>query len=442
MSAPEQSNPQPPSGGGQPGLPGNQEPVAVAEPAPDRSAATDSDRPDTTRPAARLVRRASPGRIRNFLRRSLMLAGIVAVVVLSGFYWLRGGRVVVSDNAYIRAPKLMVSTDISGIVSSIEVEQGQKVKAGQVLFRLDPHQFEIALGAARAQLELVRQEVKAAQRDYERILADIGVQKVQVSAAVVAFERANELVKRRAGSRAALDQAKFALEGARKRLVSLQQQARAALTRLGGAAGRPPEQDPKFREARAKVAEAERLLSRTIVRAPFAGVVTAVESLQKGTFLVAQTAALTNTGAVGLVAAHELWIDSNIKETDLTHVRPGNPVGVTVDAYPGRRWNAVVKSIFPATGSEFSILPAQNASGNWVKVVQRIPVRIALHRNPGDPPLRAGMSVVVHIDTGHERKMRDLWRLLGIKSDPLPAVSAQIESWTARRAGASATSSR
>jgi len=137
-----------------------------------------------------------------------------------------------------------------------------------------------------------------------------------------------------------------------------------------------------------------------------------------------------------------LWIDSNIKETDLTHVRPGNPVGVTVDAYPGRRWNAVVKSIFPATGSEFSILPAQNASGNWVKVVQRIPVRIALHRNPGDPPLRAGMSVVVHIDTGHERKMRDLWRLLGIKSDPLPAVSAQIESWTARRAGASATSSR
>ncbi|MGE3248048.1 MAG: HlyD family secretion protein [Beijerinckiaceae bacterium] len=373
-------------------------------------------------------RSASPARIRAFVRRVLMLGGLAAVIGGAGYFWLHGGRFVVSDNAYIRAAKLMVSTDISGIVSKVEVSQGELVRKDQVLFRLDAQQFEIALEAARAQLLRIAQDVAAMQRDYARLQSDIGSQQAIVERARVAFLRAQALVKRRAGSEATYDQARYTLEAEQKKLQSMKLQAEVALTRLGGDARASVEKNPQWLEAKAKVDEAERQLARTVVRAPFPGIVTAVESLQPGTFLVAQTAALTNTGAVGLVSNSDLWIEANIKETDLTNVRPGNKVDVTVDAYPNRHWQASVKTIFPATGAEFSILPAQNASGNWVKVVQRIPVRIAIERKPDDPPLRAGMSVVVHIDTGHKRTMQDLWRLVGLSSDPLPSFSAWADS--------------
>jgi membrane fusion protein (multidrug efflux system) len=150
-----------------------------------------------------------------------------------------------------------------------------------------------------------------------------------------------------------------------------------------------------------------------VVRAPFAGIVTEVDALQVGTYLVSQTAALTNTGAVGLVSTDRLWIDANLKETDLTYVKVGDKVEITVDAYPGRVWTGKVESISPASGAEFSILPPQNASGNWVKVVQRIPVRIAVEQKEGYPTLRSGMSVIVEIDTGHKRSLSNLPELWG-----------------------------
>ncbi len=374
-----------------------------------------------------VTRAASPARVRGFVRRVLMLGGLLAVIIVSSVMWLRGGRIIVTDNAYLRAAKLMVSTDISGIVKSIDIRQGQQVVKDQILFRLDPVQFRIAAESARAQLMRAKLEVLATQRDYVRLQSDIGSQQAIVARAQVAFDRADALVKRRAGSEAAFDQAKFTLQAERKKLDSLRLQADVALTRLGGDAQSSPEKNPQWLEAKARVEEAERQLARTIVRAPFAGVVTAVEALQPGTFLVAQTAALTNTGAVGLVSTTDFWIEANIKETDLMYVRIGNHVDVTVDAYPDRHWSAKVSTIFPATGAEFSILPAQNASGNWVKVVQRVPVRIAIDRKPDDPPLRAGMSVIVHVDTKHQRKMKDLWRLVGLKSDPLPLLSSWLD---------------
>ena len=139
------------------------------------------------------------------------------------------------------------------------------------------------------------------------------------------------------------------------------------------------------------------------------GIVTQVDTLQPGTYLVSQTAALTNTGAVGLVSTDTVWIDAHIKETDMTYVKPGDPVGIFVDAYPNRTWSGSVESISPASGAEFSILPPQNASGNWVKVVQRIPVRVRVDRKPDDPILRAGMSVTVDIDTAHRRSLSELF---------------------------------
>jgi membrane fusion protein (multidrug efflux system) len=146
-----------------------------------------------------------------------------------------------------------------------------------------------------------------------------------------------------------------------------------------------------------------------VVRAPFDGVATQVDALQPGTYLVAQTAALTNTGAVALVATNDIWVDANMKETDLTHVKTGDKVKVWVDSYPGHVWSGTVESIAPAAGSEFSILPAQNSSGNWVKVGQRIPVRVRIDPRSEKLQLRAGMSVTVEIDTGHRRTLSEMF---------------------------------
>jgi membrane fusion protein (multidrug efflux system) len=338
-----------------------------------------------------------------------MLGGIALVVVGAGIMWLRGGRYVSSDDAYVRAAKLMVSTDVSGIVSSVNVKQGQHVEAGDVLFRLDPAPFQTALDAAKAQLDEARLTLQAARQDYARIGLDIAAQQAVVEQAQASYDRMATLIRSHATSQAAFDEARFTLQTDQKKLDSLRQQQKVALTRLGGDVDRPIEDLPQYREAQAKVAEAQRQLDHSVVRAPFAGVVTEVAALQPGTYLVSQTAALTNTGAVGLVSTDKVWVEANLKETDLTYTKPGDPVEVSVDAYPGRVWQGKLESIYPATGSEFSILPAQNASGNWVKVVQRIPVRVSLERKPADPVLRAGMSVTVDIDTGHTRQLADLW---------------------------------
>mgnify|MGYP001030180243 FL=1 len=357
---------------------------------------------------------ARPGRKR--LRGILMLGGIAAVLIVSGVMWLRGGRYVSTDDAYVRGAKLMVSTDVSGIVASIDVKQGQRVKAGDVLFRLDDRQFRNALEQARAQLAQTKLNVEALRQDYKRIQEDIATEAALVDLARSAFERAQTLARSNFGTRAQLDQTRYTLAAEESKLASLKQKAAVALVRLGGNLDTPIANNPQVMQAQAQTDEAQRMFDRAVVRAPFNGIVTAVEQLQVGTYLVSQTAALTNRGAVGLVSEERVWIDANIKETDLTYVRPGNHVSFTVDAYPRHEWSGHVDTIYPATGAEFSILPAQNAGGNWVKIVQRLPVRIAIDRSPDDPPLRSGMSVVVDIDTEHTRSISDMWHLVGLGS--------------------------
>ena len=346
---------------------------------------------------------------RSRLRALLMLSGIVLVAFGGGYFWLRGGRWVSTDNAYVRARKLMVTTDVSGIVASVEVREGQQVMKGQVLFRLDTKQFDIALRVAKANLEQVSITLKATQQDYGRLQSDIAGQTAQVALSQANFERASSLSLSNAGTRTAYDQAHFGLEVAQQKLEALRRQAQSSLILLGGQADAPVEVHPQYMAAKAQVDETQRQLDHTTVRAPFAGIVTAVESLQPGAFLVSQTAAMSNTGAVGLVANENLWVEANLKETDLTFAKPDDPVKLTIDAYPGHIWNGRIASISPASGAEFSILPAQNASGNWVKVVQRIPVRIAIEHKENQPTLRAGMSVIAEIDTGHKRSISELW---------------------------------
>jgi membrane fusion protein, multidrug efflux system len=369
-------------------------------------------------PAAKALRKQYAGakgyiaalrRDRRRLRVHLMVGGIALVALVSLIAYLMGGRYASTDNAYVRAAKLMVTTDVSGIVSEVNVKEGQSVKAGDVLFQVDPKPFAIALDSAKASLAQTALNIESMKQDYRRILSDIASQEAQASLAQANYDRAEALVKTGSGSRANYDQTRFALETAKKQLQALNDQAKVQLARLAGNAEIAPEDHPAYRQGKAQVDEAQRQLDHSTVRAPFNGIVTQVAALQPGTYLVAQTAALTNTGAIGLVSTDDVWIEANMKETDLTYVRLGHHVDISVDTYPGRFWSGTVESISPASGAEFSLLPAQNTSGNWVKVVQRITVKVKVDRKPHDPPLRAGMSVIVDIDTQHRRSLADFF---------------------------------
>jgi membrane fusion protein (multidrug efflux system) len=339
-----------------------------------------------------------------------MVGGVVAVALTTAYVWFTGGRYASTDDAYVRAAEVSVSTDVSGLVTEVNVKEGQLVKAGDVLFRIEPRQYQNALANAKANLANMALAIDSLKLDYQRMLSDIAVQQSVIHNDQATFDRYAVLAKDQLSlSKAAYDQARFTLEEDKRKLESLTQQARSQLAKLAGNLDIPTEQHPQYLQAKAQVDEAQRQLDHTSVLAPFAGIVTRVDNLQPGVFLVAQTAGLTNQGAVGLVSTDDVWVEANLKETDLTYVKPGDPVQFTVDTYPGHVWSGSVDSISPASASDFSILPAQNASGNWVKIVQRIPVRIRVDRQPQDPMLRSGMSVDVKIDTGHRRKLMDLF---------------------------------
>ena len=350
-----------------------------------------------TRPAAR-------GRARRkLLRWGFMAGGVLAVVVGGGFYWLSSGRWVDTDDAYVQADSMTLSTDVSGVVASIPVREGQAVGKGDVLFGLDPQKFQIALDNARANLAQVRLNVEAAKADYQAALRDTGAKQQQVNADQTTYDRYASLVKQHAVTQQETDDARYKLAADQQAVSASQSQARALLAKLSGDPNIAVEDMPAFKQAQAQVAEAEREMNHSVVRAPYSGIVTQVNKLQIGMYLGASTAAF------GLVSTDHVWVEAEPKETQLTFAKNGDPVDVSFDIYPGRTWKGTVESVAPATDQNFSLLPAQNSSGNWVKVVQRIPVRIRVDRQAGDPPLRAGMSADIDIDTGHIRTLADLF---------------------------------
>jgi membrane fusion protein (multidrug efflux system) len=340
---------------------------------------------------------------RNMARPILMLGGIALVVVGVGYYWLTGGRVVSIDDAYVRAAKEVIATDVSGIVASVPVHEGQRVHKGDVLLRLDRRPFEIALAGATASRDAMVSTLNAMKLDYKRMLREVDVKQAQLESNQANYDRYAGLVKSGGVTRADYDNARFLVMADKQAVEALKVTAAVQLARLGG----DPEVDVRimndYLQAEARVDEAQRQLDHTVIYAPFDGIATQVETVQPGMYLAAATAAF------GLVSTDNVWIEANPKETELTHVKAGDPVDVTVDTYPGRVWKGEVESIAPNSGSEFSVLPAQNTSGNWVKVVQRIPVRIKVEHQDGDPELRAGMSVTTDIDTGHARSWHDLF---------------------------------
>ncbi|MDE1939510.1 MAG: HlyD family secretion protein [Alphaproteobacteria bacterium] len=340
------------------------------------------------------------------LRRVAMISGVAAVAAVSLVAYLTGGRYVGTDDSYVHAAKLMVTTDVSGLVKSVDVTQGEHVKKGQILFQLDPRPFQIAVDNAKAALDQSVLDIESMEATYKGMLAQVTAQQAQVSLAQTTYNRDLSLAKANAIASLTLDQARSTLQSAQATLVSIQENARTELAKLNGNPNLPPQQAPQYQQAQAALAEAQRQLNHATVRAPFEGDVTEVDSLQPGTLVISALSAFTTTSAVGLVSSSDVWISANMKETDLTHVRVGDPVSIAVDTYPGHTWHGHVDAVSQASDSAFSALPSENASSNWVKVVQRIPVRIKLDLKPGDPPLRAGMSTVVTIDTHHRRWYR------------------------------------
>ena len=230
------------------------------------------------------------------------------------------------------------------------------------------------------------------------MVSDAAAQQAQVDLDQTNYDRAAMLLKSGTATQAVFDQAQYTLQNDKSKLAALREQSQVQLAKLGGNPDIVVTEHPQYLQAQAQVEEAQRQLDHTVVTAPFAGTVTDVPSIAPGKYLAASTTAFF------LVDTDHVWVDATPKETELTYVRPGQPVTVTVDTYPDLEWHGVVESVSPAAAQEFALLPAQNTSGNWVKVVQRVPMRVRLDTNDKSlPPLRAGLSVVVDVDTGHAR---------------------------------------
>ena len=345
--------------------------------------------PRSERPA---VPRASAKSFRRPLFALLPLA-----LVAGAYFYVTGGAVMSTDNAYVQADMVGVSTDVSGLISEVDVHDNQQVTKGEVLFKLDPQQFQLALDRTNAQLASTGDDLRALQASYRNMQAQIDQAQKDVDFNMVNFQRQEQLIANNFTPKATYDAAKNTLQSAQQKLASLQQQLAGLAANLNGDPDAPIENHPKYKDALAARDEAARQLAHTIVHAPFAGIVTNVPSLQPGQYLAASATAFN------IVSTDHVWVQASPKETELTYVRPGQSATVEVDTYPGQQWTGTVDSISPASASSFSLLPAENTSGNWVKVVQRIPMRVSVANSPGRPQLRVGMSVELNVNTGHER---------------------------------------
>jgi membrane fusion protein, multidrug efflux system len=353
------------------------------------------ERTEAPSPPEADTRRRSPRR--RWLRWGLFL--LLPIVLIIGSYWyVTGGQVMTTDDAYVEADTVGVSTDVSGIVAAVEVKENQQVSAGQVLYELDPQPFRIALDRAEAQLGMVHDDIAALQASYRDQQTQLQQAQNDLDYYDTEFKRQQALAAQHIASQQQLDTARRNLDNAQQKVASAKQQLASTAAKLNGDPSGAIEQNPTYRQALAQRDEAARELKNSVVRAPFAGIVTRVSAVTPGKYLAASTPAFY------LVDTQDIWVEAQPKETELTYVRPGQPVTVTVDTYPGRVWHGTVQSISPAASQEFSLLPAQNTSGNWVKVVQRVPMRVHVETSDQSlPPLRAGMSAVVEVDTGHAR---------------------------------------
>jgi membrane fusion protein (multidrug efflux system) len=361
--------------------------VLKVVPAPESKTSPDTstETPSTPRPRGK--------RLRNIL---LIVIPVLAVLIGGGIY-LMGGRYISTDNAYVGAQKVLITPDISGKVVNVAVREGQKVKPGDVLLTLDAQPYQLALDQARAKLVTARSDYDKAKTNLASLNDLVGLAKKNADLKQRDVDRKTKLASSQAGSAADVDTAMAGLVSAQLQAQFTVQQRDTTLSSLLGDPNLPLEKFPEYAQAKAALDSAQRDLDHTTLRAPIAGTATQVDNIQLGRFVAAGGPILS------VVDDEAPWVDANPKETDITYLRVGQKVTLDVDSFPDHTFKGSVIAVSPGTGAQFSILPAQNATGNWVKVVQRVPVRIAFDKNEDVHLLRSGMSVNIEIDTGHSR---------------------------------------
>jgi len=331
------------------------------------------------------------------LRLPLML--IAPVVVIGGalYFYFTGGRFQTTDDAYVEAAQVVISSNISGRVSEIDVRDNELVRKGAMLFRIDDAPFRIAVQEAQARLASARLEVEGLQATYRERQAQLAGSEDTLAYQQREYERQNGLLASGISSQVQVNQLRHALDSARQARNSAREELAAVAASLGGDANISIESHPAVLQARAALDRAQLNLSYTVIRAPEDGVAAKVEQLQVGNYINASIALFA------LISTQDVWVEANFKESQLTYMRPGQTATVRIDSYPGELFHARVTSLSPGTVAAFSVLPPENATGNWVKVVQRLPVRLAVIDARRSLPLRAGLSADVSVDTRHAR---------------------------------------
>ena len=361
-----------------------------------------------TRKLAAEPRRRLMAALRRY-RRFLLLVVLPISVAIGGLvFYVNGGRYVGTDDAYVGAQKVLITPEISGKIDKVVVKEGQHVNEGDVLFEIDPVPFQLAVDQAKAQLEQAKttyDNLVANVKIYGQML-DLAQQGVDLKQRDV--DRKQQLVNQKVGSQLDLDNSATGLVTAGAQMQFVKQQLSNTKAQLLGNPDLPMDEFPPYAQAKAQLGMAQRNLDKTVLRAPMGGVATQVEQIQLGRFVAA------GTPVFSVIDISDPWVDANPKESDFTYVTVGQPVTLDVDAFPNHAFKGYVGSLSPGTGAQFAILPPQNATGNFVKVVQRVPVRIYFDKDdPFVKKLKAGMSVYATIDTGHKRTLAGL---LGLSS--------------------------
>ena len=377
---------------------------AVAKLEKETAEAAPAPLPVTTAPAVEpQVMIAWPARRRRLLRLVLMVSVPLLLAVGGGYFWVTGGRYQETDNANVRQSKISVASDTAGRVVDVNVAENVPVKKGDVLFQIDPEPYKIALAQADASLAAARLGVEQLRAAYSQAVAQERMAANEVDYLKTQLNRQTELDAKGVNSKSALDQATHDLAKAEDEHAAALQGIASARAAIGGDPEIPTDKHPSVLAAIATRDNAAWNLSQTTVRAPADGVISQSTAFKAGQYVTAGTALFS------LVETGETWVEANFKETQLTKMKPGQEADVVLDTYPGHTFRAVVDSIGAGTGAEFSLLPAQNATGNWVKVTQRIPVRLKVQDADAEFALRTGMSADVSVDTGHSRGFASLF---------------------------------